>query len=62
MHKYFKYFKSAFLLLLDKILTIETKDNMIKGIYKLLERFYSEIAKNTALNTGNLDHKLIVFL
>lgn len=38
-------FKTTFMNLIEKIFTLEDKDSMIKGLYKLLEWFYSEAAK-----------------
>ncbi|CDW89230.1 at hook motif family protein [Stylonychia lemnae] len=50
MHRYFKYFKHSFLNLLDRIICLDEKDSMIKGVYKLLEKFYSEMSKNQQLS------------
>ena len=43
MEHCYKHFKLSFLALIDKILIVDEKDHMIKGLYKLLERFYLEI-------------------
>eukprot|EP00347_Sterkiella_histriomuscorum_P002311 403368647 len=50
MHKYYKCFKMSFLELLDKIIVFDEKDHQMKGLYKLLEKFYNEISKNPNLN------------
>jgi hypothetical protein len=48
MTQHFKFFKSSFLLLIDKIVVLEEKDVYVKGLYKLLECFFQEISKNLA--------------
>ncbi len=45
--KSFLCFKAALLALIEKIFTLEDKDTLIKGLYKLLEWFYSEAAKSS---------------
>ncbi len=43
MKESFKFFKTAFLTLIDKILVIEEKDQLIKNVYTLISKFYSEL-------------------
>ena len=40
MNKNFKFFKTAFINLIDKILVIEEKDQMIKNVYSLFAKFF----------------------
>ena len=40
MNKNFKFFKTAFINLIDKILVIEEKDQMIKNFYSLFSKFF----------------------
>ena len=49
MKKHYKYFKTSFTTLLDKVLIIEEKDTHIKGVYKLIDRFYLELSKTKAI-------------
>lgn len=53
MSKDFRFFKSAFINLVDKILVLEEKDLMIKNLYSLLAKFFAELARVQAqLNQG----------
>ncbi len=45
MSENFKFFKSSFLTLIDKILVIEEKDQLIKNVYTLISKFYIELLK-----------------
>ena len=45
MKKNFKFFKTSFISLIDKILVIEQKDQMIKNIYSLIGKFFQELLK-----------------
>jgi hypothetical protein len=40
-----KFFKSAFIGLVDKILCIDEKDQIIKSLYTLISKFFSELLK-----------------
>ena len=44
MKEKFKYFKTAFILLVDKILVNEEKDKVIHGVYTLISKFFHLIA------------------
>jgi hypothetical protein len=45
MEKSFKFFKTSFLQLIDRVLVIEEKDQLIKNLYTLLSKFFGELAK-----------------
>ena len=51
MAKHFKFFKTAFLALIDRVLVIEEKDQLIKHVYTLISKFFGELSK-TQLNPG----------
>lgn len=53
MAKHFKFFKSSFIALIDRVLVIEEKDQLIKHVYTLLSKFFGELSK-TQLNPGKL--------
>ncbi len=48
MNKNFKFFKTGFINLIDKILVIEEKDQMIKNVYTLFAKFFQELYKAQA--------------
>ena len=45
MTKHFKFFKTALINLIDRILTLEEKDQIIKSLYTLISKFFSELNK-----------------
>ena len=40
----FRYFKTAFLALIDKIILLEEKEKHLRGVYNLLSKFFHELA------------------
>ncbi len=53
MCNHFKFFKSALINLVDKILVLDEKDHMIKPLYSLISKFFTELMKqHEKLNTG----------
>ena len=42
----FKFFKTSFINLVDKILVIEEKDLMIKNVYSLFSKFFVELSRS----------------
>jgi hypothetical protein len=55
MNKNFKFFKTAFINLIDKILVIEEKDQMIKNVYSLFAKFFLELHKaHSQLNPSKI--------
>ena len=42
----FKFFKTSFINLVDKILVIEEKDQMIKNVYSLISKFFVELSRS----------------
>jgi hypothetical protein len=45
MSKDFKFFKTALLNLIDRILVIEEKDQILKNLYTLLSKFFNEVSR-----------------
>ena len=45
MHKHFKFFKTSFINLVDRILVLEEKDHLIKNVYSLISKFFAELSK-----------------
>ena len=41
----FKFFKTSFISLIDKILILDEKDLMIKSVYSLVSKFFNELSK-----------------
>lgn len=61
MNKDFKFFKTAFINLVDKILVLEEKDLLIKNLYGLLAKFFAELSRVYAqLNQGK--NNIIIIL
>ena len=59
MNKNFRFFKTAFISLIDKILVIEQKDQLIKNVYTLIAKFFQELFKVQAqLNPSKINHSL----
>lgn len=40
--------------MIDKIIVFDERDLQIKGLYKLLEKFYQELVKNPNVNQGKI--------
>jgi hypothetical protein len=45
MSRHFKFFQTSLINLVDKILVLEEKDQLIKNVYILFGKFYSELIK-----------------
>jgi hypothetical protein len=45
MCRHFKFFKCSFVNLVDKILVLEEKDQLIKSLYSLIYKFFGELSK-----------------
>lgn len=61
MTTHFKQFKKSFMTFIDKILTLDAKDQIIKGIYKLLDKFYSSATKVNSFKDSKAKILLIGF-
>ena len=48
MERSFKFFKTSFMQLIDRVLVIEEKDQMIKNIYTLFSKFFGELGRGQA--------------
>ena len=62
MTKHFKFFKTAYIGLLDKILVLEERDQFIRKLYTLCGMFYQELkATYQKLNPGKFYFHLYFF-
>ena len=53
MGRHFKFFKCSFVSLIDKILVLEEKDQMIKSLYSLISKFFGELSKQQEKLNGS---------
>lgn len=53
MGRHFKFFKCSFVSLVDKILVLEEKDQMIKSLYSLISKFFGELSKQQEKLNGS---------
>ena len=53
MGRHFKFFKCSFVSLVDKILVLEEKDQMIKSLYSMISKFFGELSKQQEKLNGS---------